>query len=334
MRKISNEELQEQLRGSLAYLQTTYMLSYQKTIKDWLNSEGIDVNLRLDRQRTVLHLAAMAGDKEAVETLLAKGAKVDALDSHYKTPLEYAAKEGRKEVVKLLLTHPHTLKSKNAALYAAAFNGNQEIAEILLANGAEVQATEPSRGFTALHGAVCSTNVEMVKFLLDRGAKVDAEATSWYGLMPLSYAISGMSLTLLDASLDKESEFIKMLTCLLDNGADVNHPSSIGTPLEFAVKYDRKNIVRFLLQKGAKVDENIIGTAKRYSASEDIVGLLTTAMNTQAPVGSAAPSGMFSGGGGDGSGVAATVDAASESHADDLSHSSSPTCGGGSGGGE
>lgn len=53
---------------------------------------GADVNLRArnNKQRTPLHLAALMGNREAVESLVINGASIEAVDQEGKTPLQLA----------------------------------------------------------------------------------------------------------------------------------------------------------------------------------------------------------------------------------------------------
>lgn len=91
---------------------------------------------------TALHLAAHFGQCEAVETLLAAGASVQAR------------------------SHNSML---NTPLHAAMPGGRPEIVEALLASGAEVNAQQEG-GFTALHEAASQGSVPLVSLLLSHGA--------------------------------------------------------------------------------------------------------------------------------------------------------------------
>ena len=54
---------------------------------------------------TPLHCAAIYGQREMAEVLIARGAKVNEKDNEGRTPLHYAARHGRKEVVDVLRKH-------------------------------------------------------------------------------------------------------------------------------------------------------------------------------------------------------------------------------------
>ena len=91
---------------------------------------------------TALHLAAHFGQREAVETLLAAGASVQARSQN---------------------------GMSNTPLHAAMPGGKLEVVEALLANGAEVNARQEG-GFTALHEAASQGSAPLVRLLLARGA--------------------------------------------------------------------------------------------------------------------------------------------------------------------
>ena len=54
---------------------------------------------------TPLHIAAIRGNKEIAELLIAKGADVNAKAEYDNTPLLYAALTGHKEIADLLRKH-------------------------------------------------------------------------------------------------------------------------------------------------------------------------------------------------------------------------------------
>jgi len=67
-----------------------------------LLASGADVNARMPRGQTPLHLAAWDDTRELAALLIAKGADMDAQDSHNRTPLEMARQRGQNAIVQLL----------------------------------------------------------------------------------------------------------------------------------------------------------------------------------------------------------------------------------------
>jgi ankyrin repeat protein len=97
---------------------------------------GADVNAPHETVRaTPLQYAAEFGRLDAVRTLLAANAKVDAVDSQGRTPLMWAAMKGRVPVIRELLQHgadPNLqTPTGGTALKMAQKQGNTEAVELL-----------------------------------------------------------------------------------------------------------------------------------------------------------------------------------------------------------
>jgi uncharacterized protein len=109
---------------------------------------------------TALGLAVFFGHKGSVEALLAGGAQVDlaSRESMKVTPLQSAA--AAKET---------------------------EIARLLIASGANVNARQVEMGFTPLHEAAANGNVELAQLLIEKGADINSATTD--GKTPLALAI-------------------------------------------------------------------------------------------------------------------------------------------------
>jgi hypothetical protein len=121
-------------------------------------------------------------------------------------------------------------------LILATSNGNKEIVQTLLDNGANVNAKNNS-GMTALMDACASTTgmKEIVRALLDKGADVNAKD-------------NGGQTALMFASSTGNKEIVR---ALLDKGADVNAKSNDGnTAMTFAS--DKTEVEELLIKAGAK----------------------------------------------------------------------------------
>lgn len=119
--------------------------------------------------------ATRKGDAEAVKSLLAKGADVNAKFRYGATALSYAADRGHLEVVKVLLDHKADVNVKDTFYKAtplvwAAQKGHVAIVAALLDQGAEGRDT-------ALMIGAGEGNAEMVKAVLERG-QLDAAILS------------------------------------------------------------------------------------------------------------------------------------------------------------
>jgi ankyrin repeat protein len=159
------------------------------------------------------------------------------------TEILRAAGNGDLAKTRLLLNHnPNLVFSKNSegftALHYAASYGYTEIAELLLAKDADVNA-KTSKGDAPLHYAASYGHKDIVELLLSNKAKVDVRDGT--GCTPLY-----------DAATSGQIEEVRML---LTAKADVNAGTLRGyTPLSGAASHGREEIVRLLIDSGANVN--------------------------------------------------------------------------------
>ena len=153
----------------------------------------------------------MRGDAEAVRTLIADGADVNAPQGDGMTALHWAARNGDAALVRDLLeagaaVDAGTRIGRYAPLHLASEAGAGEVVEILLGAGADAErAILVGGGARPLHFAARSGSERAVAALLRAGAEVDATEESW-GQTPLIFAASsgrtGAVRALLEAGAD------------------------------------------------------------------------------------------------------------------------------------
>src|SRR5438094_3323657 len=99
---------------------------------------------------TALHWAVYHEDLEAIDRLIAAGAKVDVKNSEGVTPLHLASLFGNSRIIDRLIKAGSDAKQTGPAgetmLMLAARNGNPDAIKSLAAAGADVNAKEPIRG--------------------------------------------------------------------------------------------------------------------------------------------------------------------------------------------
>lgn len=181
-----------------------------------LPQEVLDIQNNL--YQTALHLAVHLDQPGAVQALVLKGASRVLQDRHGDTALHVACQRQHLACARCLLEGqpepgrgpPHSLdlQLQNwqglACLHIATLQRNQPLMELLLQNGADIDAQEGTSGKTALHLAVETQERGLVQFLLQAGARVDARMLN--GCTPLHLAagrgLSGISATLCEAGAD------------------------------------------------------------------------------------------------------------------------------------
>ena len=160
-------------------------------LKEWTQRTG-EIYLRRntgspEANRALLR-AAMEGDIEAVKQHLDAGANVNAMRGGG-TPLHLAASWGHKEVAELLIDNGADVNAKDidgwTPLRKAAWHGRKEIVELLIANGADVNPQDVN-GWTPLHQAARNGHKEIAELLIAKGADVTAKNED--GETPLDWA--------------------------------------------------------------------------------------------------------------------------------------------------
>lgn len=127
----------------------------------------------------------------AVRELLAEGADPNAAHGDGMTGLHWAAFNGDPEVAGLLVASGAALEARtrlgaHRPLHVAAQEGHGEVVELLLKAGADVSPLTTT-GATPLHFAAASGDLPSVLALLDHGAAVDVQEPEW-GQTPLHFA--------------------------------------------------------------------------------------------------------------------------------------------------
>ena len=135
--------------------------------------------------------AAMRGDADEVRELLRAGADVNAAQGDGMTALHWAAENGQQELADVLVFAGANLESATrlggfTPLMVASRAGHAGIVRLLADAGANLEATTET-GETALHYAAWSGNPEIAVALVDKGADVDAQETA-NGQTPLMFA--------------------------------------------------------------------------------------------------------------------------------------------------
>jgi len=138
--------------------------------------------------------AAKQGDVDAVKQFIVAGEDVNAKGGEWDmTPLHLAVREGHKEIVEILIAEGAPLNAKGVGgftpLHLAAEEGHKAVADLLISNGADVNAKN-EYGSTPLFYATADGQKEIAELLIAKGAEVNAKASNGTLLLtPLDSAI-------------------------------------------------------------------------------------------------------------------------------------------------
>lgn len=183
--------------------------------------------------RLPLHLAAKFGKSVVVKTLLARGSKIDALTATNETIVHKAAVSGDDELMEYVLAqggNPFIQDSLgDLPLHIVAQNGDADSGETLL----EKMASQPEKvnalnkaGFTPLHLACIYSRAEFVDLLLQQpGIQVSIPSDNDFKNTPLHEAAS------------RSGEYAaKIVKKLIAKGADKTVRNSEGkAPIDVAL---------------------------------------------------------------------------------------------------
>ncbi len=216
-----------------------------------LLSRGADVNASGPDGTTALVVAAVESQLEVAEFLLANGAALDPADPCGALLLLQSAFGEQTALVRMLLDRGVDPKSARipedgvTALHCACMKGNMEIAGLLLAHKADVNA-KTTRGETPLQVAQARGVPELIVLLATHGAE-DFDPGGPYGpAVLIASATAGR---------------VDVARKLLDAGVDVNTrvPEVEATPLHAAASSGQEEMAALLLERGATLDAKTKG---------------------------------------------------------------------------
>lgn len=211
-----------------------------------------------------IHYFVTRGDITSVQAMIERDAgALEATDEAGQRPLVVAIKTRQAAVIEYLLSRGASADTPDlkgvAPLVAAAQRGDYHIFTLILTNCNDVTVSDPSTQSTVLHLFALNfepghpTEERLAELLIQRGARVAAQDVR--GNIPLHYAAQQGNLVLMKHLIaanspidiqnnDDESPLHyaaragkqRAVSCLVQEGADVNLKGKEGTPLDLVLK--------------------------------------------------------------------------------------------------
>ena len=270
----NNQKLIKKLIDKGADINESFILSIEKgdfvtfnnilTYGVDINQKGSlssDINYFFSKRRSPLASAIKTGNENIYQTLINKGADINATTNFYATPLVIATEKGDINAVTFLIkkgaeinkhSHPkeYTIDKDGyinfnqnkgyTALMSAAHYGHIDIVKLLIENGADINV-RGYNGLTPLLLAAYEGYSDIVKLLTGKGAIIDIKQHD--NSTPLMRAA--------------EKGHIEVINCLIEKGADINAKNSFGsTALLIASLLGHFDVVRLLIDNGGKISDN------------------------------------------------------------------------------
>jgi ankyrin repeat protein len=203
-------------------------------IAELLLASNANVDARNDKGETPLHYAAIFGYKNVAELLLGSHAGLNAKDNRGWTPLDDASAWLREDVAELLRQHGG--RASSGEIYGAVAEGRLARVKELLQENPNLISIQTMSGWTPLHIAARYGRKDVAELLLASGADVNARDP--LGETPLLLAVTAGWIPGTIISPDRKT-YTDTVKLLLANHADVYLKSVTGwSPLSMATGHD------------------------------------------------------------------------------------------------
>ncbi|XP_067661828.1 ankyrin repeat domain-containing protein 50-like [Haliotis asinina] len=217
-------------------------------VKYVLSQSNVDINSRGWIKRTPMMAAAERGHTEVVKLLVSRGADVSLVDTVGENVLHWACVGGHVQTVMYILSQSNVdINSsgwkKRTPMMAAAERGHTEVVKLLVSRGADVSLVD-TVGENVLHWACVGGHVQTVMYILSQ-SNVDINSRGWKKRTPMMAAA--------------ERGHTEVVKLLVSRGADVSLVDTVGNNiLHYACQGGNVEVVRFVVSQNI-VDINCRG---------------------------------------------------------------------------
>lgn len=202
---------------------------FKNAIKS-LVEKGADPTAKNANGETVLFSAVKTDNPEIIDTVVLNGTPVNERDNLGSTPLHMAVRWDAAKSIEKLLAMGIDINAQNSsgksAMSEAALSGKMKTAKVLLNNGADVNSSDIA-GSTVLMDAIKGQNKYVVKLLLDYNANASIQD------------INGAN-AYHEAALSGDIDIINMIRNA--GGNPLSRDKAGNTPFSLVVKRDMKTI--------------------------------------------------------------------------------------------
>ncbi|EOA96738.1 Receptor-interacting serine/threonine-protein kinase 4, partial [Anas platyrhynchos] len=235
-----------------------------------------DVDIVLDGNYSLLHLAVEAGQEECVKWLLLYNANPNLTNKKGSTPLHIAIEKKVKSIVELIMARKINVNAKDedqwTALHFAAQNGDDFSTKMLLDKNASLNEVD-FEGRAPIHIACQYGQENIVRILLRRGVSVNIRGkddwvplhyAAWQGHLPIVKLLAkqpgaNVNVQTVDGRtslhLAAQRGHYRVARLLIDLESDVNIPNALSqTALHIAAETGHTSTSRLLLKHGADIE--------------------------------------------------------------------------------